>query len=377
MSAFTTPLLPSGSATRALPLVSSAVSTPDSAARAACGDLSDERRLTGTLPLRPFADRFFGEVAADLATTRVAALVCDAQGAVILLSLVGPDAACAAVLARLFAGQAVAYRSALPGVPSEAPEATDVAEAADVTDGADPLDGGDAGRGVTAEGAAASSYGEPWEGPTQLRRPPCPMKQFQSPLTGTRERHYLALAATADLRALAHVATQGSSQGTSTDPGAATPGDVGLTSTAPTHPAGGAARGSGGSGGIGSVGGTTGGARSAARDSRPDSRPDSRVARGTSAEPPLPQYVLGNAAEATPAYGLVLGHLRALRLPLVPIWTPTLWAQGQRQGLITPALALGVRAWRVETDRTRWNALLTEGVRAGWLAVPEFPDQAC
>ena len=287
--------------------------------------------LEGTLPLRPFTDRFYGTVAADLATSRVAALVCDAQGAIILLSLVGPDIACAAVLARVFAGQLIQYQPGGSLVVQTEPRAT-------------PVHTGQGAVVAPEDGAAeiaevnASSVDDGWDGPTALRRPACLMKQFQTPLAGTRERHYLALAATADLRDVGHLSQRAETP--SETPASAPSAQGAIPDRGPVSPSAGRA--------------TSRGAVSAAE-------------RG---EPPLPQYVLGNATEATPAPAMVLGHLRALRLPIVPQWTPLLWAQGQTIGLITPALARGIRAWRLDTDRTRWAELLTSGIRTGWLTVP-------
>jgi len=296
--------------------------------------------LEGTLPLRPFTDRFYGTVAADLATTRVAALVCDAQGAIILLSLVGPDIACAAVLARVFAGQLIQYQPGGSLLTQTEPQATSVYTGQGVI--AAPGDGAAAIAEVTevTEGNAASPD-DCWDGPTELRRPACLMKQFQTPLAGTRERHYLALAATADLRDVGHLAQR-----------AETPSEAPVS--APSAPSA-----QGAITDIGPVGPSSGRATSRGL-----------VSAAERSEPPLPQYVLGNATEATPAPEMVLGHLRALRLPIVPQWTPLLWAQGQAIGMITPALARGIRAWRLDTDRTRWAELLTSGVRSGWLTVP-------
>ena len=281
--------------------------------------------LTGTLPMRPFHDRFYGEVAADLATARVAAVVCDDQGALILLSLVGPDVTCAAVLARVFAGQPIIFAptpvapetSASPATPAspaltgEPPES--VASSTGPTRPARVAPTGPAGtaNGVSVSADDRSSW---WRGPAQWRRSPCPMQQFHSPLVGTRERHYLALAAFADLRAL----------------------------NRPT--------------------------------AAPSAHADHRdAASSPTAEPQAePQYVLGNADELTPNHGVVMGHLRAIGLPFLPNWTAQLWAYGQREGLITPALALGMRAWRLDTDGVRWAALLAAGIQGGWLVAP--PD---
>ena len=290
--------------------------------------------LEGTLPLRPFTDRFYGTVAADLATSRVAALVCDAQGAIILLSLVGPDIACAAVLARVFAGQLIQYQPVGSLVTQTEPQATSVHTDQGVVAAPSP----DAAEVDEVTEGNASSPDHRWDGPTALRRPACLMKQFQTPLAGTRERHYLALAATADLREVGHLAQRAETP--SEAPASAPSAQGAIPDRGSVSPSAGRA--------------TSRGAVSAAE-------------RG---EPPLPQYVLGNATDATPAPEMVLGHLRALRLPIVPQWTPLLWAQGQTIGLITPALARGVRAWRLDTDRTRWAELLTSGIRTGWLTVP-------
>lgn len=115
--------------------------------------------LAGTLPVRPFADRFYGLMASDQANARVAALVCNRQHQIVLLSLVGPDGACSSVLARLFDKISLTFH------PAE-----EVA----------------------------------WEGPSLLARVSGEMHRIQAPLAGTRERHMLALARAADLRHILH-----------------------------------------------------------------------------------------------------------------------------------------------------------------------------
>lgn len=58
--------------------------------------------LTGTLPLKPFGDQFYGVIEADGQEAKVAAVACTKEGAIILLSLVGYDISCSAAFATLF-----------------------------------------------------------------------------------------------------------------------------------------------------------------------------------------------------------------------------------------------------------------------------------
>ena len=158
-----------------------------------------------------------------------------------------------------------------------------------------------------------------WTGPRQLLRLPAPYRQLQAALAGTRERQYVSLSRLADIGfGLLHPPTIPDP----TTPEAAAPGMAG---TAPSLPK----------------------------------------------DPPAPRYVLGNADEPTPERSAFLGHLRALRIIHLPHWADALWAAGLEQQLILSVPALGLRCWRLEGDLQRWSALLTAGVRQGWLTASD------
>lgn len=110
--------------------------------------------LTGTLPVRMHADRFYGTVQADGQHPRVAALACD-EGDVVALALVGYETSVSAVFARLWMREAVHLLVA--------PEVV-------------------------------------WRGPRLLRRKPITYRQFSIQLHGTRESHCFAVPLSAHIR---------------------------------------------------------------------------------------------------------------------------------------------------------------------------------
>lgn len=151
-----------------------------------------------------------------------------------------------------------------------------------------------------------------WAGASRLTRLDQPYHQLSTPLAGTRERHALTLSRLADIGfGLLH------------PPAIPDPTLLEL----------------------------------AARAGR----------KAPQADPAQPRYVLGNASEETPERQAFLGHLRALRVIHLPHWAERLWTAGLEAHLIAPQPALGVRCWRVEGDLQRWSALLSAGVRRGWL----------
>jgi hypothetical protein len=234
--------------------------------------------LTGTLPVRPFGASFAGVIEADGQAPRVAALATTIRGEVVLLSLVGFSTSAAAALARLHAGKGLAFRSA--------PEVE-------------------------------------WRAPHTLARLKTAYKQYQAPLSGTREKHLLSLSRQADIGwGLLHPPT--------------------VLPVAPQEAA--------------ATGETT------------RQRPPTPTR-----QEPTPRYLLGNAEEPTPARAAFLGHLRALRVIHLSTWADALWAAGLEQRLVLPLPAVGVRAWELSGDLARWSALLTQGVQAGWLEVPPPP----
>ncbi len=113
--------------------------------------------VTGTLPVRPFTDRFVGTVTADGGTAHVSAIACDGTGAIILLSLIGSDTTCGAAFAILSKDAPLTFTPA-----------------ADLA----------------------------WSAPGQLHRPAGGMRLHKAMLTGTYRRtsyHVLGLANTANI----------------------------------------------------------------------------------------------------------------------------------------------------------------------------------
>lgn len=240
--------------------------------------------LAGTLPVLPFADRFYGTIHADGQRPRVAALACTSDGAVAVLSLVGYDTSVAAALARLYKKEMLTLDLDEEGV---------------------------------------------WNGPTTLHRPECGLRQAMAALLGTRERHYVAFARTADigegmLNPPAIPPQLGSQQEDGPEP-------------EPAHTS----------------------------HHRIQGTQDAQKTQGEA--PSAPRVLLGNWNEATPAPGAVLGHLRALRIIHLPHWASALWEHGLQGDLIVELPALGIRAWQLTDDLARWSALVTDGVRSGWL----------
>jgi hypothetical protein len=121
--------------------------------------LEHEATLTGSLPLRPFGSKPYGITKiADGQEARVAALVCDVEGQVIFLSLVGSDNTLAATTALLFLGE---REKAVKFVPD--PEVN-------------------------------------WRGATTLPRCLGSANRFTASLLGTREKNYLVLAQAANIQ---------------------------------------------------------------------------------------------------------------------------------------------------------------------------------
>jgi hypothetical protein len=100
--------------------------------------------------------------------------------------------------------------------------------------------------------------------------------------------------------------------------------------------------------------------------SRPDAIETPSSARSATTPTParLPRFLFANHDEAAPSARAFLGHLRALRVVFLPHWADALWQDGLAADLITPLPALGVSAWQLASDQTRWHELVSEAVRA-------------
>jgi hypothetical protein len=121
--------------------------------------LEQEAPLTGSLPLRPFGSKPFGITKiADGQEARVAALVCDIEGQVIFLNLVGSDNTLAATTAILFLSE---REKVVKFVPD--PEVN-------------------------------------WKGATSLPRCLGTANRFTASLLGTREKNYLVLVHAANIQ---------------------------------------------------------------------------------------------------------------------------------------------------------------------------------
>jgi hypothetical protein len=98
---------------------------------------------------------------------------------------------------------------------------------------------------------------------------------------------------------------------------------------------------------------------------RPDaietSLPTSAAPATTTTRPP--RFLFANHDEAAPHPRAFLGHLRALRVVFLPHWADELWLTGIAARLITPLPSLGVAAWQIASDQTRWQQLVSEAVR--------------
>jgi hypothetical protein len=133
------------------------------ALRVSCTPLAErlehEAPLAGSLPLCPFGSKPYGITKiADGQEARVAALVCDVEGQVIFLSLVGSDNTLAATTALLFLGE---REKVVKFVPD--PETN-------------------------------------WTGATTLPRCLGSANRFTASLLGTREKNYLVLAQAANIQ---------------------------------------------------------------------------------------------------------------------------------------------------------------------------------
>src|SRR5579872_4188529 len=192
----------------------------------------------------------------------------------------------------------------------------------------------------------ASTWREEWREAEQLTRSSERYKQCVTHLEGTREVHALALLRTAHLtEGLLHPPDLPTPQA----PQAQEPAATGERATTPER---------------------------------------QRAGTGTSPHPPapaqppappkwIPRYVLGNWDEIGPSRHSFLGHLYALRVPVLhrhathpewrDQWAEALWERGLTHDLITPLPALALRAWKLSGDLLAWSTLVGSGVREGWL----------
>jgi hypothetical protein len=131
--------------------------------------------MTGTLPVCPFTAEFIGTIQGDGQSARVSAIVCQPDGSLLLLSLVGFDTTLAAIAARLYKG---------------------------------------AGGRLTF----AASSGVQWEPAQSLQRHShSHYRQCSASIPATRERHLLILAELGDIAAgILHPAEPRASEAAST-----------------------------------------------------------------------------------------------------------------------------------------------------------------
>ena len=190
----------------------------------------------------------------------------------------------------------------------------------------------------------ASIWQDDWSGPDRLCRGSERYKQCVAHLEGTREVHALALLRTAHL-----------TEGLLHPPDLPTP----PTQTPEAQEL------------------TEAGEQASERERQ-------RAGARTSPPPTTPvppkwvsRYVLSNWDEIGPARTSFLGHLYALRVPIMrhhathpewrDRWAEALWERGLACELITPLPALGLRAWKLSGDLLAWSTLVGSGVREGWL----------
>ncbi len=194
----------------------------------------------------------------------------------------------------------------------------------------------------------ASVWQDDWPGPERLARGSDRYKQAVARLEGTREVHALALLRSAHL-----------TEGILHPPDLPAP----ATSSSDVQEA-------------GEGGQEKGVERYRSVSATPSSSPSSPT---TQSAPPkwVSRYVLGNWNETGPARTSFLGHLYALRIPVLhhhashpewpAAWAEVLWERGLAHELITPMAALGLHAWKLSGDLLAWSALVGSGVREGWL----------
>ncbi|PDW03757.1 hypothetical protein [Candidatus Viridilinea mediisalina] len=99
------------------------------------------------------------------------------------------------------------------------------------------------------------------------------------------------------------------------------------------------------------------------------------------APPPVYRYVLANEG-GMPSEGAFVGMLVGMRVVLLrprrpdtriaaSQWAHALWQRGLERGLITHLPSLGVACWSILVNTMSWNSLVSEGVRDGWLSLPQ------
>ena len=192
--------------------------------------------------------------------------------------------------------------------------------------------------------APAAAWRGEWSGPEMLRRGAEHYKQAVAHLDGTREVHALALVRTAHLaEGMLHPPDLPA-------PVPKQPEESATTAVAPTV--------------------------------APKQTASHAPAASPSHQPPAPpkwvsRYVVGNWNDVGPCCSSFLGHLYALRVPILQRhathpewreqWAEALWERGLACELITPLVALGLHAWKLSGDVFAWSALVGSGVREGWL----------
>ena len=85
---------------------------------------------------------------------------------------------------------------------------------------------------------------------------------------------------------------------------------------------------------------------------------------------PVPHYVIGGVAAATPDPNALLGHLRAIGVVVADAWAAAVRDLAIDAQLVTPIPAAGVTCWRVDGDLVKWVDLVRQGIQSRRFAIP-------
>ena len=82
------------------------------------------------------------------------------------------------------------------------------------------------------------------------------------------------------------------------------------------------------------------------------------------------RYMLGDLCSDRSPTGALFAHLKSLVVVCHQEWEAALWEHGKMRGLLVPQPALGIHAWSITRDRTRWTDLVGELWLADLLSRP-------
>lgn len=74
-------------------------------------------------------------------------------------------------------------------------------------------------------------------------------------------------------------------------------------------------------------------------------------------------YLFGNVDDTQPHPQTFIGLLGSMSLPVAHTWADEVWTAGMAQRLITPCVSLGIQCWALEHQGSKWLDILKEIAR--------------